>query len=104
MRKIIVFGLFVFSVLPVKVFCNYPSYLFDIKEFAVGRTIYDPVVEALVPAEIEDPELLGINKEPAHATLMVYGNMEEAIKANRHASFFCAAVGDPGRLFYYYRR
>ena len=29
------------------------------------------VVGAAIPPEIENPELLGINKEPAHATLMV---------------------------------
>lgn len=38
------------------------------------------------PAEIEDPQCLGINKEPYHATLMPYGNLQEALAANRHAS------------------
>ena len=52
----------------------------------------DSVVGALVPPEIENPELLGINKEAAHATLMVYGNQAEALKANRHASSFFAKV------------
>jgi len=41
---------------------------------------------ASVPAEIEDPENIGINKEPAHATLMPYANLAEALKANRRAS------------------
>lgn len=50
------------------------------------------VTEAHIPLEIEDPEMLGINKEPAHATLMVYGNLHEALKANRHASSFCKSL------------
>jgi len=50
------------------------------------------VVGASIPPEIENPELLGINKEPAHATLMVYGNQAEALKANRHASSFCQSL------------
>jgi beta-galactosidase len=40
------------------------------------------------PAEIEDPEVLGIHKEPAHATLMPYGSLQEALKADRSASSF----------------
>lgn len=38
------------------------------------------------PIEIENPEILGINKEPYHATLMPYANIQEALKANRAAS------------------
>ncbi|MGZ3756300.1 MAG: glycoside hydrolase family 2 TIM barrel-domain containing protein [Mucilaginibacter sp.] len=40
------------------------------------------------PAEIENPELLGINKEPYHATLMPYASLKEALVANRRASSF----------------
>jgi len=40
------------------------------------------------PAEIENPEVLGINKEPYHTTLMPYGNLQEALKAKRHASSY----------------
>ena len=43
---------------------------------------------AYVPKEIEDPECIGINKEPDHATLMPYGSLPEALAANRHASSF----------------
>ncbi len=50
------------------------------------------VVGAPVPPEIENPELLGINKEQAHATLMVYGNQAEALKAIRHASSFSKSL------------
>ena len=43
---------------------------------------------ALVPKEIEDPECLGIHKEPAHASLMPYANLTEALRADRHASTY----------------
>ena len=48
--------------------------------------------QAPLPPEIEDPECLGINKEPAHATLMAYGNLAEALKASRHESSFCRSL------------
>ena len=41
------------------------------------------------PAEIEDPQCSGINKEPYHATLMPYGNLREALNAVRLSSSFC---------------
>ena len=44
------------------------------------------------PAEIEDPECIGINKEPAHATLMPYASLDEALKAKRHESSFCRVL------------
>ena len=44
---------------------------------------------APIPPEIENPELLGINKEPYHATLMPYANLQEALVAKRHASSLC---------------
>jgi len=47
------------------------------------------VTGAPVPDEIENVELLGINKEPYHATLMPYANTREAITAKRHSSTYC---------------
>ena len=47
---------------------------------------------ASIPSEIENPELLGINKEPYHATLMPYGNLQEALVAKRHASSLCQSL------------
>jgi beta-galactosidase len=44
------------------------------------------------PPEIENPELLGINKEPYHATLMPYANLQEALIARRHASSLCRSL------------
>jgi hypothetical protein len=52
----------------------------------------DSLGGAQVPPEIENPELLGINKEPAHATLMPYSSLNEALATNRHASTFCRNV------------
>lgn len=47
---------------------------------------------AAVPKEIEDPECLGINKEPAHATLMPYANLAEALNAKRHSSTYSRSL------------
>ena len=55
----------------------------------LGTTV---MAAATLPPEIEDPECLGINKEPAHATLMPYGNLKEALAAKRHASSFCQSL------------
>ena len=44
------------------------------------------------PPEIENPELLGINKEPYHATLMPYASLQEALVARRHASSLCRSL------------
>lgn len=48
--------------------------------------LFSPSDTASVPEEIQDPECLGIHKEPDHATLMPYASMQEALAANRHAS------------------
>ncbi|WP_246022390.1 glycoside hydrolase family 2 TIM barrel-domain containing protein [Filimonas effusa] len=44
------------------------------------------------PAEIENPELLGINKEPYHATLMPYGSLQEALAGKRQASSYSRSL------------
>src|SRR6202165_5556358 len=46
------------------------------------------LAQALLPPEIENPECLGINKQPAHATLMPYASLKEALAARRDASSF----------------
>lgn len=76
--------------------------LFSIKGYC-GQTKPDSIVGAPVPREIENPELLGINKEAAHATLMVYANMEEALKANRHASSYCRSLNGQWKFNYVLR-
>ena len=52
----------------------------------------DSLGGAPVPPEIQNPELTGINKEPAHATLMPYATIDEAFTANRHVSTFCRSL------------
>jgi beta-galactosidase len=47
---------------------------------------------AAVPPEIENEQMLGINKEPAHATLMPYASLQEALAARRHASSLCRSL------------
>jgi beta-galactosidase len=51
-------------------------------------SLSDSLGGAPVPSEIENPECIGINKEPAHATLMPYADLKEALAADRHASSF----------------
>ena len=58
----------------------------------LGMSCGHLMAQAPLPPEIEDPECLGINKEPAHATLMAYGTLAEALKADRHASSFCRSL------------
>ncbi len=48
--------------------------------------------QAPLPPEVEDPECLGLNKQPAHATLMPYANLKEALVANRQASPYCRSL------------
>jgi beta-galactosidase len=56
------------------------------------------VLAATVPPEIENEQMLGINKEPAHATLMPYGSLKEALAANRHASSYCRSLNGPWKF------
>ncbi|SEW53907.1 glycoside hydrolase family 2 TIM barrel-domain containing protein [Chitinophaga arvensicola] len=44
---------------------------------------------AAVPPEIEDPRITGIHKEAAHATLMPYNRLEEALRGDRKNSSRC---------------
>jgi Beta-galactosidase/beta-glucuronidase len=52
----------------------------------------DSLGPAQVPPEIQNPELLGINKEPAHASLMPYASLTEALAAKRLSSTFCRSL------------
>jgi beta-galactosidase len=40
----------------------------------------------------EDPLMIGMNKEPGHATLMPYDTIEEALKCDRMASKYCQSL------------
>lgn len=58
----------------------------------VGDRLFGPDDTAFVPKEIEDPECIGVNKQPSHAILMPYENMQQALKADRFASGFCKTL------------
>jgi len=60
--------------------------------FSLTGICVQPVALATIPSEIENPELLGINKEPYHTTLMPYANLQEALVARRHASSLCLSL------------
>lgn len=55
---------------------------------------------AEVPKEIEDPQCLGIHKEAAHATLMPYADLKEALKADRYASTFSRSLNGTWKFHY----
>jgi beta-galactosidase len=57
-----------------------------------GNQLFFNTDTAAVPKEIEDPECLGVNKEPYHATLMPYGSLKEALKADRHNSSYARTL------------
>lgn len=50
------------------------------------------LAQAPLPPEIENPECLGINKQPAHATLIPYADIKEALAARRDASSFSRSL------------
>jgi beta-galactosidase len=60
--------------------------------FGQIASLSDSLGGAPVPPEIQNPELLGINKEKAHAVLMPYKDLKEALAAKRHASSFCRSL------------
>ena len=66
--------------------------LFTISAGAQVATVKDSLGGAPVPHEIQDPEIIAINKEPYHATLMPYSNLNEALAAVRSASPFCRSL------------
>lgn len=66
------------------------SHLFVLALLVVSASSFAQT--AAIPSEIENPELLGINKEPYHATLMPYANLQEALVAKRHASSLCRSL------------
>jgi beta-galactosidase len=45
-----------------------------------------------VPPEIENEQILGINKQPWHATIMPYATLKEALAANRSASSWALSL------------
>jgi beta-galactosidase len=77
MKKITILSLILLSLISLNGFC---------------AQLPDITAGAPIPPEIENPELLGINKEPYHATLMPYATLQEALVAKRHASSLCQTL------------
>jgi beta-galactosidase len=48
--------------------------------------------QTVIPPEVENEQILGINKAPYHATLMPYKNRSEALLANRSASTWARSL------------
>jgi beta-galactosidase len=59
--------------------------------------------QATLPPEIEDPRCLGVNKEPAHATLMPYATLPEALASRRHASSYARSLNGAWKFHYVMR-
>ncbi len=55
---------------------------------------------APIPAEIEDPSVIGENKQPWHATLMPYADQAEALKADRRASSWARSLNGDWKFNY----
>ena len=72
--------------------CLIAMFLTNVPGYCQYTSPKDSLGGAPVPPEIENPEILGINKEAAHATLMPYANLNEALVAKRHASTFCRSL------------
>jgi beta-galactosidase len=68
--------------------------------FSQHLTMLTAADTAGVPREIEDPECIGINKEAAHATLMPYTDINEALKANRYASGYSRTLNGTWKFSY----
>jgi beta-galactosidase len=71
--------------------------------FALGSPVHVPQPApggAPLPLEIEDPHCLGINKESAHATLMPYATLREALVARRHASTWARSLNGAWKFNY----
>ncbi|MES1180904.1 MAG: glycoside hydrolase family 2 TIM barrel-domain containing protein, partial [Verrucomicrobiota bacterium] len=60
--------------------------------FLFGCFVLSSRAQAPLPPEIEDPQCLGINKEPFHATLMPYASLKQALAAKRSASSFSKSL------------
>ncbi len=58
----------------------------------VNEVTTDTLGKATIPAEIENPGCIGINKLPAHATLIPYASLKEALTANRQASTYSRSL------------
>jgi Beta-galactosidase/beta-glucuronidase len=67
---------------------------------ALSLALMSLVSAAPIPPEIENPEVLSIGKEPWRAVFMPYGNLEEALAANRSKSSFARSLDGKWKFHY----
>ncbi len=77
---------------PAVAILRYTAITFQEQPTPVFLPPTDSSGNAPVPPEIENPECLGIGKQPAHATLMPYAGLQEAIRAERKASSYSLSL------------
>ena len=77
------------SIIKISLFVNLVVVSLLVNSFKVNAQLI-PGID--YPSEIENPQCLGVNKEPYHATLMPYANLQEALKANRRASSYAISL------------
>jgi beta-galactosidase len=63
-------------------------------------TVHATAQQATLPSELEDPQILGVSKEPAHATLMPYANIKEALIAKRQFSSYSRSLNGMWKFNY----
>ncbi|HLP73962.1 MAG TPA: glycoside hydrolase family 2 TIM barrel-domain containing protein [Bacteroidales bacterium] len=76
------------------------AFFLTLSGFAQYTSPKDSLGGAPVPPEIENPELTGMRKLPAHATLMPYQTIEEALALKRHSSVFCKSLNGMWKFNY----
>lgn len=81
--------------------CFFILVIASVQSFAQSNNqLFSKKDTATVPKEIEDPECIGINKEPSHATLMAYGSLKEALTAKRDQSAFYKSMNGQWKFNY----
>jgi len=67
-------------------------------EPSVSGKVETPAIKAPQVPDWENPEVVGINKEPGHCTLVPYSDAKSAIEGNREASPFYKSLDDNWRF------
>ena len=66
----------------------------------LALTFVARAVDAPLPPEIENPQILSLNKEAWHTTLMPYSNINQALKAKRSESSFARSLNGEWKFNY----
>ena len=71
---------------------KFPFFLSTLSLALAATSSVVRAADAPIPPEIENEQILSIGKQPWHATLMPYGNMNEALAAKRADSSFARSL------------